>query len=396
MKKVINIFCILVLLFPMFYAPKVKGKTLGDLKSELENKQSELSQNKQQQELTQQQISSINSTVKNIESQISQTYVDIATLDVEIEELNNKIKEKEEEVKKLVNFIQVSNGESAYLEYAFGSQTFTDFIYRVAVSEQLANYNEKLVDDYNNMINENKKKQEEIEKKRVNLGNQQEQLVSEKQKLGEELENLESVNIDIEDDIEYQKEIIQLYKDKGCKDNEDIATCGRKTLPPGTAFYRPTNTGRVTSEWGTRYYMGKSWHEGIDVGLKEGTPVYAIGNGMVATVLVRNSCGGNMVVVHHNINGKNYTSVYAHLLSINVSKEQTVNRNTIIGYSGGQSTKSYDRCTGGAHLHLTVATGLYGVDYGWYAMNYTYSINPRNVINFPSKLQYWQDRLTAY
>ena len=396
MKKVINIFCVLVLLFPMFYAPKVKGKTLGDLKSELENRQNDLNKNKQQQELTQQQINNINSTVTNIKSQISQTYVDISNLDAEIEELNKKIKEKEEEVKKLVNFIQVSNGESAYLEYAFGSQTFTDFIYRVAVSEQLANYNEKLVDDYNNMITENKKKQEEIEKKRVSLGNQQEQLVSEKQKLGEELENLESVNIDIEDDIEYQKEIIQLYKDKGCKDNEDIATCGRKTLPAGTAFYRPTNSGHVTSEWGTRYYMGKSWHEGIDIGLKEGTPVYAIGNGMVATVLVRNSCGGNMVVVHHNINGKNYTSVYAHLLSINVSKEQTVNRNTIIGYSGGQSTKSYDQCTGGAHLHLTVATGLYGPDYGWYAMNYTYSINPRNVINFPSGSQYWQDRLTAY
>ena len=48
------------------------------------------------------------------------------------------------------------------------------------------------------------------------------------------------------------------------------------------------------------------------------------------------------------------------------------------------------------YLHLTVATGLYGPDYGWYAMNYTYSINPRNVINFPSGSQYWQDRLTAY
>lgn len=397
-KKIFQIMMVMVFIVPTFTAPvtKVNAKTLAQLKQELEEKQNELNQNNQQQQLTEQQISNINSKITSIKNEITQTYTDIASLDADIESLNNQIKEKQEQVKKIVNFLQISSGKTAYLEYVFGAKDFTDFIYRLSVSEQLAKYNDQLVDEYNSMIEQNKQKQKEIEEKRVSLGSQQESLTTEQQKLGQELEDLESVNIDIADDIEYQKEIIELYKSKGCKDNEDISTCGRKTLPSGTAFYRPLVSSHVTSEWGTRYYMGKSWHEGIDMGISEGTPVYAVGTGMVAAALVQNSCGGNMVVVHHNINNQSYTSVYAHLLSINVSKEQTVDRNTIIGYSGGQSTKSYDKCTGGAHLHLTTAKGLYGVDYGWYAMNYTYSVNPRTLINFPSGSAWWTDRLTAY
>lgn len=403
LRKISQIIVISVFLIPTIIAPvsQVKAKTLGDLKSDLQKKQNELSENKHQQELTNQQINSINATITSIEGQITQTYTDIASLNADIESLNNQIAEKQKQVKEIVNFIQVANGESAYLEYAFGAQDFTDFIYRISVAEQLAKYNEKLVDDYNNMIEENKKKQKEIEEKRVSLGTQQENLTVEKNKLGEELKDLENVNIDISDDIEYQKEIIELYRSKGCKDNEDIATCGRSVLPQGTAFYRPTTSGHVTSEWGYRNLsINGGWHEGIDIGISEGTPVYAIGTGMVATVMVKNSCGGNMVVVHHNINGKGYTSVYAHLLSINVGKDQVVDRNTIIGYSGGYSTSaslsgSYDKCSLGAHLHLTVATGYYG-DYSWYQMNYTYSINPRTVINFPSGRNSWTDRLTAY
>ena len=83
----------------------------------------------------------------------------------------------------------------------------------------------------------------------------------------------------------------------------------------------------------------------------------------------------------------------------------------IIGYSGGgASTMSpsnicglpngtgWDRYTCGEHLHITVATGLFGVDYNdWSSgLNRRYSINPRTVINFPSYGVSWTDRITAY
>lgn len=377
--------------------PKVKGQTLGDLKKELEAQQAELTKNQEEKVLTESQINATKAEIQTVENTITKTYSEIDAINTEIDNLNEKIVQTDKQVKEIINFTQITNGESAYLEYAFGAQDFTDFIYRFSVAEQLSKYSEKLIDDYNNMISENQKKQEELKDKQVELAEQQKSLEEKVASLGEKLEQSEAVGVEISDAIEYQKEIIKLYESKGCKDNENISTCGKKTLPAGTAFYRPTESGKVTSEWGYRSLLGRSWHEGIDVGVGVGTTVYSVANGMVAMV-VRYSCGGNMVVIHHNINGKTYTSVYAHLSSVSVSKGQSVNRNTIVGYSGG-SAGGYDQCTTGAHLHLTIATGLYGVDYyDWLnQLNVQYSINPRSVINFPDGLyNSWSDRITAY
>lgn len=396
MRIIFTIMSILIFIVPTFVQP-VYAKTLGDLKVELKQKQEELQANKNQKAETETEISNTKTEIANIEKNIEQTYVDMANLQVEIDKLNENIAKKDKEMKDIINFVQVSSGESAYLEYAFGATDFTDFIYRISVSEQLANYNDKLIEQYNQSIEESKKKQEELTKKQTTLAEQSKQLEQKMNLLGQEIVDIESIGADIEDTLEYQKEVIALYESKGCKDNESITTCGRDVLPKGTAFYRPTVSGLITSEWGPRDLLGRNWHEGIDVGVGVGTPVYSVANGMVASI-VRYSCGGNMVIVHHNINNKYYTSVYAHLSSVSVSKGQDVDRNTIIGYSGG-TAGGYDRCTTGPHLHVTVATGHFLKDYNdWtYELNKKYSINPRTVINFPSGLyNSWSDRLTKY
>lgn len=398
MKKALYIFMIMVFLLPTFFVPDVAhAQTLGDLKKELEETKNELKENENKKAQTQEEINQANNDIATIKNTINNLYTEMANLDKEIEKLNADIKSKEKEMKDVINFLQVSNGESAYLEYTFGARDFTDFIYRTAVAEQLTKYNETLIDKYNKSIEESKQKQEEMKQKQASMAEQQKELENKMALLGEELVNIDSIGMDIEDSIEYQKEVIKLYESKGCNDNENIATCGRKVLPQGTAFYRPTEVGLITSEWGPRDLLGRSWHEGIDVGVGVGTTVYSVGNGMVAGVVSYN-CGGNMVVVHHSINGRNYTSVYAHLSRVNVSKGQTVDRNTIIGYSGG-AAGGYDQCTTGPHLHVTIATGLFWVDYyDWTTeLNVTYSINPRTVINFPAGLyNRWDDRISAY
>ena len=408
MKKMLNIFVIFIMLIPTFCIPDIThAETLGDLKNKLQQKQDEYAASEQKKELTKEQIARTNNEITGIKNSISQTYIDIENLNKDIEALRNKIADKKAEVKKILNFVQVSSGVSSYLEYIFGAESFTELIYRSAVAEQMSAYNEKLVKEYNELIEQSEKKQVEISNKQVELGKYKEELESKAKTLGEELEAETATSIDIQEDIKAQKEIIKVYQDMGCKDNESIKTCGRKILPPGTAFYRPLMASRgVTSEWG---YRSLGFHEGIDFAATTGTTVYSAATGKVMYIFTKNSCGGNMVVIHHNINGKAYTTVYAHLSSIAVSEKQTVTRDTIIGYSGGgpstqaynpctkQSGPGWDRCSCGEHLHLTVAEGLYGTDYGWNAMNYTYSRNPRNYIYLPAGLYHsWSDRISAY
>ena len=283
-----------------------------------------------------------------------------------------------------MNFLQLSNGENAYLEYAFGAQDFTDFIYRMAVSEQLASYNDQLMTDYNQMIEDNKQKQKDLEAQQVELANQQDALNQELDRLGEKMSTLSDTAITIEEDIALQREIIQMYRDLGCGDNDDIDVCGKNMLPPGTSFLRPMVSGYVTSEWGSRW---GSFHEGIDLSTDptSNVPVYSSAVGIVAAIRRNQPCGGNMVLVHHNINGQTYTAMYAHLRRIHVTQGQRVNQNTQIGVMGGDpNIETFDYCSTGPHLHFTISTGLYATDYSSWDTLIARSINPRSVCNFPS------------
>lgn len=86
-------------------------------------------------------------------------------------------------------------------------------------------------------------------------------------------------------------------------------------------------------------------HQGIDLGGKIGTPVYATGN---AKVIIDNNAGhgyGKQILLDH---GFGYKTRYAHLSKILVTPGQIVKRGEIIGELGntGRST--------GPHLHYEV------------------------------------------
>ncbi|MDY0393223.1 M23 family metallopeptidase [Virgibacillus halophilus] len=107
-------------------------------------------------------------------------------------------------------------------------------------------------------------------------------------------------------------------------------------------------TSGYEARWGT-------FHYGIDFGVPVGTPIHAAASGVVFMTSTENdgmmNGYGNVVLVTHVINGKTYTTLYAHLNSIDVSEGQTVSRGQVIAHSGntGEST--------GPHMHFEVHNG---------------------------------------
>lgn len=412
MKKVVKLTSIILLLTTMFYATYktnlVEAKTFGELKAELIDEEKKLRENKNKQALTKDQMNQVNEKITNTQNNIKQTYRDIENLEAEIESLTTSIEQKEDQIKEIMNFIQISDSENTYLEYIFNADDFTDFIYRSAVAEQLADYNDKLIDEYNETIDKNKNKQKEIEAKRITLTKQQQELEEQYSSLGGSLKEYLDVEMDIEDQIKYLKELVQLYSDLGCKEEEDIKTCGREVLPSNTKFYRTLEKGFVTSEYQTnRQGTFSGFHSGIDISTKPGTNVnvYASGTGVVSGIIYKSSCGGTYVLVHHRMtNGSTYTTMYMHLAKTLVSKGDVVTKDTVIGIMGGghnSSTPSnytpWDSCTTGPHNHFTIATGLYGVDYKSWSSFMAHTFNPRNIVNFPSgHYNWWNDRISKY
>ncbi len=381
----ILLFVFVVITISIIPTVDVSAKTLAELKEELRVKEEEYNNALAEEDNKENQLLINNETIIQIEKDVSKAEEDMNKLALEIEELTKEIEKKEEELKNIVNFSQKNNGSNTYLNYAFGADNLTDFIYRVSVSEQLAKYNEQLIEDSERLIEENKLKTEELKATQEKLQADKNRLNEEIAKLDADLASIATIKIDVAEEIRLQKDAIETLEEIGCKDHENIETCGNK-LPSDTAFLRPMENAYVTSEYGYRCLLGScGLHAGIDISTSSKTGnIYSAANGLVIATLDRTSCGGNIVFILHEVNGRKYTTEYAHLRTINVEDGQVVTKNTVIGTMGGDSRLEYwDKCSTGAHLHFGISSGHYLKDYtGWntYLGN---TFDPRNIINFP-------------
>ena len=104
---------------------------------------------------------------------------------------------------------------------------------------------------------------------------------------------------------------------------------------------------RITSRFGWRYdpfTRKRSFHNGVDMAIVRGTPVYAALAGQVISTGYSTVYGNHVIIKHHS----GYQTLYGHLNSIFTSRNKFVSTNTQIGTVGstGRST--------GPHLHFTV------------------------------------------
>ena len=307
-----------------------------------------------------------------------------------ITQLNAKILEKDKEIKDIMKYYQFSNGESAYLEYLFEANSITDFIYRMAITEQLSKYNDGLIKEMNALIVENKKNVTDLQEKEKELKVLQKELGEKLVILGSKMDSLSDDSVELKDELAAAQATVEQYENLGCSDDEDVSVCARGLLPAGTRFWRPMNLGYVTAPYGYSSVYGSSWHSGMDMSTYhwDSGNIYAISEGRVAFADYNGSMG-NVVMIHHNINGNSYTSIYMHLSAIYVNSGDLVTKDTIVGQMG-ETGAAY-----GAHLHLSLITCLI---YDGYCFNYrNYTVNPNDYINFPSSMYSdWNDRTNYY
>lgn len=413
MKKALNIILIIILMIPFFTVPvtKVEAQTLRELKEELEKTKQELKNQQEQEKLNQEQINKINANINNINATIKQIGDDMIRLSQEIADALVEIQEKDEQIKEVINFLQVSSGESEYMEYIFGAKDFTDFIYRMSITEQMTEYNNRLINEANTLIENNKKKQVELTNKEKELKTKQDQLAAELEKIKSDLSKIYDIYVDLEESIKVQESTIKLYEDDlKCGLDENTDDCLERVLLENleaalksAIFVRPLTSGYISSNYGNRsFWLNGVWtsdfHTGIDIAAPLGTPVYSTSVGVVTAITPMYHCGGNMVFIHHWVDGKPYTSLYMHLYQINVKVGDVVSGNTVIGTVGGDPGVTYwDKCSTGSHLHFTLLNGLVGDDYlAWSSTFYASLIDPRTKVSFPAYGSSFYNRTTKY
>jgi len=142
-----------------------------------------------------------------------------------------------------------------------------------------------------------------------------------------------------------------------------INNYGVTPVPGGGSFVIPLASGVVTCE-----FMCYGGHTGIDLSSSNKTQAVLAAAGGTVVVAGWHNSYGNYVIISHNLDGQQYTTLYAHMSSLAVSKGQQVGSGQFIGNMGSTGNST------GAHLHFEIYVGGY---------NYPNASNPRQFINFP-------------
>jgi murein DD-endopeptidase MepM/ murein hydrolase activator NlpD len=149
--------------------------------------------------------------------------------------------------------------------------------------------------------------------------------------------------------------------------------------PPGTKLFSwPEQGYRLTQGYGMTAYAkrgayGGAPHNGIDMAAGYGSPIMAIGDGLIVSNGF-NSGWGNWIAIQHS---NNMVSVYGHMSSLAPLKVgTTVTRGQVIGYEGNTGHAT------GSHVHLSLYREFFTYLKGdqLYFNYFDGSLNPANYL----------------
>lgn len=400
MKKLLIVTSIILLLVSFIALPvDTSAKTIQEFENEVTRYTKEMEERKANLAKNDEEVAEIKKKISNIENQIEEAEAEIKRLQEEIEESQKEIERKSEESKNIISYYQVSNGENAYLEYAFGAESITDMIYRLSIVEQLTEYNNKIMKELEELIKKNQATQEELKKKEEELKGLNQELKAEQARIEADSAHIKESMPSIQEQINSARDSVKYYKSLGCGASEDIQACEYRvsqergsSLPSVGFFSRPMDYGYlVRGMWGGHMgYDLSSGNKNIAIHPIAAGMIHAIYTDACTTSYWCSSmgywCNGNakIVVVKHNYNGRYIYSSYVHLSGYgNIWEGQYVSKDTVIGYMGTTG------CSTGEHLHLEIADCHWkngGCSYNSYTNRL---IDPGNLINFPGS---WSNR----
>lgn len=362
------------------------GTTLADLRANLKALQTEKQESENKKKKTQSEINAQENNIGNAKNEIDKAETEITLLTEELEKTNGEIEELKSKTESLLLLYQKLTNENEYINYITGATDMTELIMRMDMINQITEYNQEQIDKLELLIRNNEKMSKELETYQSSLNTKIASYEASIESLGRDLAEIIEGAEDIDSEIKGVKELISYYEKVGCKEDEDLISC--VNIANNSGWVRPLTRGKITSPFGWRIHPTKGvwkFHNGIDIGgNSEGTKIYSSAAGIVGKITRKSSCGGNMVYIWVYVNGTPYTVVYMHLLEVYVNVGDAVTTSTVIGtVGGGAGTKSYDKCTTGAHLHYGVSKNNHYLK----SKSETYSKFTANMIdppNFPS------------
>lgn len=351
-----------------------------ELQSKLDSLREDEAQKQAYQDTLQEQISVV-------QEQILTTRENIEDLNESIQALTMKLDKSQEAVQDTIDQFKerlvalYTAGNVSTLEILLDSDSLSDFTTRMAMLDNMTAHDQAIIDTLETYMDSTQADRDQVQAEKeqvaqlqVTLEDKQDELDAlyeeNRAALGEiqgqmyATENLMEINEEelaegeakIQEAIEAQKKAEEEAKKKAEEAAQQQG--GNNSSQGGSPIANPPSDGSGGSFnpiWplpGVTYisdhFGGERNHKGLDIAGPWGTPVVAAADGQVIEANNYDSWGyswGYYVLIYHN---GTYSTRYAHLSSVAVSKGQYVTAGTVIGYEGDTGNVT------GPHLHFEV------------------------------------------
>ena len=382
MKKYVKLTAVLLAVALVFSAVCFDGKisaeddevTIDDLRNDIDSWNEQLKQLEEWKAQAESEKTAALRDIQGIEAQkvVIQKQIDasleiLAKIDAELAVLNEELEKKQAELddyEKLYAQRVRANyeaGQTSYMEVLLSAGSFSDYLTRIDLVEQIMEYDNKLINDMKEIIASINETIAQVEAKRAEQQAAQDELDS--QMAYQEAKEIELENVVAQltaDELSYkeQMEAAEAALEESLRAlDELIAQSAGGEVPSVLSWPVPGHT-LITDYWGWRADPfgggGSVWHNGIDVGCATGTSIYAPASGTVIECYWSDSVG-NVLIIDH---GGGMSTRYYHLSGFAVSVGDVVSRGDLVAYVG--NTGYY---TTGSHLHFEVRIYNPGLGY---------------------------------
>ncbi|MFB4164562.1 murein hydrolase activator EnvC [Alteribacillus sp. JSM 102045] len=379
-----------------------------ETKKEMEELEDEIKKVEKELRQIDEEMTETNEKISEKEDEVEDTEERIDELKDRIKELEKRIEERDELLKDRVRAMYQNGGSVDYIEVLMGAKSFGDFLDRVSALNTIAEQDREILEAHIKDQEELEEAKEKVEEELASLEESLDELENLKEKLEEQKEEKSDILGDLEEEeelledalisLEDEEELLKKQEEAAEKElkayekrqeerkqhereqteNSSFGSSGSSSessassssdVPPDSGSGKLTRpaTGAVTSEYGPRW--GRM-HHGTDIGQggRSNVPIVAAEDGTVVQAKYMNGYG-NTVMISHRVDGKQVTTLYAHMSSISASAGESVSKGDKIGMMGNTGASQ------GPHLHFEVHEGP------WNGSK-SNSVNPRNYVDF--------------
>lgn len=322
-------------------------------------------------------VQELDRTVAEIQEKIDMLTGQIAEKEAEIEETKAELAQAEQDeadqYEAMQNRLQslYEQGDLYYLELLSGSGSFADFLNKLDYIEQLSQYDNNLLIEYQGVVEYVSLCKEQLEVEQEVLNETKAAAEAEQLAMEELIGEKEAEILAYEADISKKEEIIAAYEADIAEQTSVIEALeaavaadraslwGERVYNGGMFCWPAPSYTRISDDYGYRQHPilnVQQFHTGVDMAAPGGTPILAAYDGVVVQAAY-NSSMGNYVMIDH---GSGLYTIYMHAQKLMVSAGEEVGRGEQIATVGttGRST--------GNHLHFSVRlNGSYVSPWGY-------------------------------